>query len=365
MPLEPRIKKLFGLFGLTCLLLAGGVSLSHSQEHLFPQEPGFVQREPTVPNGQLDFSNDANESCCLRDYQPNATPSSLESTLPSPASAPASSRAAATTTLQRDPTYLTECSQYEEIPVLANHSQTPPDFQTMMVETPRTIGSYSTHISSRIHEGFFINNPTKTTTNFHIGGKGGQSIALLEEVSNYSVCMAGGGNVVAVANTDNGSIMTYNGNDHIYLAGNNTNMLTRTGTGDDVIEIRIAQPLGVEHPGETFRGEKWRSYVIYKTALSGGPGQDSVVIQDTPSGTKWCHIGGYYIFGEYFYVVEFALPPSVTEGPRRQRINIGRSVEHVVYRGRKYTLREFLTHGSPADEVAQSVPVDGALPYHP
>jgi hypothetical protein len=155
--------------------------------------------------------------------------------------------------------------------------------------------------------------------------------------------------------------MTYNGNDHIYMAGHNTNMLTRTGAGQDLIEIHQATPLVTDGNAPTFRGENWAAFNIYRTALSGGAGEDTVIIKDTPAGTKWCHLGGYWIFGEYFYVVEFALPPSVTDGPRRQRINIGRSVEYVVFQGRRYATREFLQHGQPADAVARSIPLGDPL----
>jgi hypothetical protein len=149
--------------------------------------------------------------------------------------------------------------------------------------------------------------------------------------------------------------MTYSGDDHIYLSGNNTNMLTRTGSGQDTIEIHqaLAVPAKEEIPG--FRGENWEAYTIYRTALSGGNGTDTVVIQDSPAGTKWCHTGSYYLYGETFYVVEFALPPSVIQGPRRQRINIGESVEYVVFRGHTYTLKDFLIHGNSVGAVATSV----------
>ena len=131
-------------------------------------------------------------------------------------------------------------------------------------------------------------------------------------------------------------------------------MLTRTGAGEDLIELYQARP----NDGQN----TWTAYNIYKTALSGGTDTDTLVIKGTPVGTKWCHIGGYRIYGEYFYVVEFALPPTVTQGPRRQRMNIGESVEFVVIKGKKYRLGDFLVHGMPVDTVARSVPIGDPLP---
>jgi hypothetical protein len=166
--------------------------------------------------------------------------------------------------------------------------------------------------------------------------------------------MARGSNVAMVANTDNGSILTYNGNDRIYLAGNNTNMLTRTGSGEDLIELHLTR--------SNDSAGTYQAFNIYKTALSGGTGEDELVLRNAPPGTKWCHIGGYKLYGEYFYVVEIALPPTVTEGPRRQRVSIGSSIEYVSIKGKKYLLQEFLSHGSPVDTVAQSIPIDAPLP---
>src|SRR5690606_13155973 len=127
-----------------------------------------------------------------------------------------------------------------------------------------------------------------------------------QDVSHYSVCMARGNNIAMVANTDSGSIFTYNGSDHVYLAGHNTNMLTRTGGGDDVIEIYQARPLAGEVASadslQGYQNENWQAYNIYKTAISGSDGIDTLRIQGTPWGTKWCYIGGYSIYGEYFYV---------------------------------------------------------------
>lgn len=354
------------LMGMLVLAGVPGYGQGNTGYGNFPEE-GFVQVEPTVPNEQLNFSDDTNPSCCLRDYQKNRVPSALESTLPSFNPQAGNSQGGSTQSssgirpLPANPNDLQDCSKYAEIPELATNEEDVPDFKSRMANNPRSLFSYTTNVSTKKYEGFFINHPTRVTTNFHIASEGGYSMAQLEDVAQYSVCMARGGNVVAVANTDNGSIQTFNGNDHVYLSGNNTNMLTRTGSGEDIIEIHQAQPVSAGGESGGFRGESWSSYTIYRTALSGSAGTDTLVIQDTPAGTKWCHIGGYSIFGEYFYVVEFALPPSVVQGPRRQRVNIGRSVEYVVFRGQKYALREFLSHGVPVDAVARSIPLDAPL----
>lgn len=349
---------------LLCLLLISSAAPVYSQgssrnDVVFPPE-GYTVINSTVPNDQLDFNDDKNESCCTKDQQGNpANKNNMfqgqNSGAPDPY--PVSSA---------DPSYLNECSQFAELSELVSNESDFPDLSSIQPATNRTIYSESTNASIRQNAGFFIK-PSDTakpyqTENFHIASQGGHSVVNIRNVSSYSVCMARGGNVAAVYNTDNGSILTYNGNDHVYLAGNNTNMLTRTGAGQDIIEIHQAAPIQTNsQTGDEFRGESWAAYNIYRTALSGGAGNDTVVIKNTPSGTKWCHLGGYMLFGEYFYVIEFALPPSVTEGPRRQRINIGRSVESVVFRGRRYDLSEFLHHGIPADEVARSVPVGGSL----
>ncbi len=333
----------------------------------FPTE-NFTPSNPTLPNSKLNFDDDSNESCCARDYvKPGTAEYNRYSKIPQgTASAEATQKRAGTVASsefeKNNPRYfegsaplqVVQCEKYASLPVTVSNGM--PDITAAAGRRMNSlpITSYSVNVSNRLGAEYFTDPAMRNTSDFHIETAGGSAVLKLKDVNSYSVCMARGNNVALVANTDNGSIVSYNGNDHIYLAGNNTNMLTRTGDGNDVIEVHQAQPIA--------DSGQWVAYNIYKTALSGDVGEDTVVINGTPQGTKWCHIGGYKIGGEFFFVVEFALPPSVTEGPRRQRINIGKSVEYVVFKGRRYTLNEFLVHGTPMDSVAKSVPAGDPLP---
>ncbi|MBY0404941.1 MAG: hypothetical protein K2X66_13660 [Cyanobacteria bacterium] len=355
-------KKIAGLLFLLMLGTAAFVPSFGKQtysDNPFPSD-GFVPTNPALPNSELNFKDDTNQSCCMRDYGKSkngeksdgqAMLSIYEPYKPS----------------NSDPSYLYECAAYAQLSELVSNENEFPNLSTVTPTKNRTVYSDTNNMSKKQFAGFFIQpDGSKTlpqTSSFHIGAEGGMSMVSLKDVAQYSVCMARGGNVVAIADTNDGSIMTYNGNDHIYLSGNNTNMLTRTGGGEDLIEVHQAQAVALA-PGESgFRGENWTAYNVYNTALSGSDGEDTLVIKDTPMGTKWCNLGGYNMFGEYFNVVEFALPPSVTKGPTRQRLNIGASVEYVVYQGRRYTLREFLSHGHPVDQMARAIPIGSPLPY--
>ena len=336
----------------------------------FPKE-NFTPVNPTVPNSKLNFDDDSRESCCARDYvKPGTREYEAFNRIPQgTASANATqerSKVVAGSDFEKNnpkyfeaatPLQLVECEKYAQYPISVSNGM--PDVAGAKNRRMSTlpIGSYSTSVSNRIGAEYMTDPAMRNTSDFHIEAGGGSGVIRLTDVNSYSVCMARGNNVALVANTDNGSIVTYNGNDHVLLAGNNTNMIARTGGGNDVLEVRQAMPLAPNADGS----ESWMAYNVFKTALSGGEGDDTVVIGDTPKGTKWCHIGGYKIAGEYFFVVEFALPPSVKEGPRRQRINIGKSVEYVVIKGKRFALNEFLTHGTPIDTVARSVPVTAPL----
>lgn len=306
-------------------------------EEDFPKEP-FVQTDPTVPNEELNFNDDTNKSCCAKnncykkanyynlknaskDFQV-INPNYLEGL---------------------GATYVVECTNASHLPPL-----TPDEIGKMQKpQQPADIDSDGTFRSHRPNA-FFQNDPARYTNgqpaaSFHISAFGGNSTINLDHVAHYSICAARGSNHVNVHDTDNGSIITYQGNDTVHLAGNNTNMLTRTGEGDDTIEIELAEPYNDSADAPTFRGERWTGNKIYRTAISGAEGTDTLVFMNVPLGTKWCHIGSYYLFGERFHVVEIALPPSAVRGSRRQRVNIGESVEYVVFQDRKYTLQEFLT----------------------
>lgn len=357
--------------GMTLMILGllyGSVPVSvWANSGWFPSE-NFTQINPTLPDDKLNFRDDTQESCCAKDYTPSGQPvQGLSSTAP-PGVSPAAS-APVTSSFERDnpryqekgtPMHLVACDEFAQLPALASHGMSGAAGAAGAVRN-LPIASYSTNVSMRYGAEYSTDPKMRNTSNFHVQTAGGNSVTRLADVNSYSVCMGRGNNTVMVANTDNGSILTYNGNDRVYLAGHNTNMLTRTGDGEDVIELHQAQPNGLDHL--PFPEQTWSAYNIYKTAISGGAGEDTLVIKGTPFGTKWCHIGGYRIFGEYFYVVEFALPPTVTDGPRRQRVNIGQSVEYIVFKGKQYRLRDFLVHGEPMDAIAQSVPVGDPLPY--
>lgn len=359
----------FSLFFAAVLVILFSGLPALSEDVSFPTE-GFTPVNPTLPNSKLDFNDDSNESCCVRDYIKPGTAEYIKyNSIPQGTASAAATqqRAGSVASSEFDksnpryfensaPIQLVECEKYARLPeTVANAT---PDIQAAAGRRLNSlpISSYSINVSTRTGAEYFTDPAMRNTSDFHIETAGGSAVLKLKDVNSYSVCMARGNNVVLVANTDNASIITYNGNDHVYLAGNNTNMMTRTGAGHDIIEVHQAQPVA-EGSGQ------WMAYNIYKTALSGSEGEDTVVIRGTPQGTKWCHIGSYKIAGETFFVVEFALPPSVTEGPRRQRINIGQSVEFVVFKGRRYGLNEFLTHGDPMDSVARSVPPGSPLPF--
>ncbi len=332
----------------------------------FPQE-SFVQVNPTLPNSKLNFDDDSQESCCAKDYsasgQPLASPPQSLAPVENDASSTRGTAALARSEFERanpryqenlTPAYLVSCERFAQLPELAANMPNTGAFGDRSGKSTLPIVSHSTNVSHRPGVEYFSDPRFTNTSDFHIETTGGNSQLRLQDVRSYSVCMARGNNVAMVANTEDASFITYNGSDHLYLSGNNINMFTRTGAGEDLIELYQASP---SETGSTFT-----AFNIYKTAISGGSDTDTLVIKGTPPGTKWCHIGGYRMYGEYFYVVEFALPPSVTEGPRRQRVNIGQSVEYVTIKGKKYQLNDFLVHGDPVDTVARSIPIGDPLP---
>ena len=343
-------------------------------EAFFPPE-NFVQIHPTLPNSRLNFNDDSQESCCAKEYdasgasvQSNATGASAGTAAMTNGS---TSHSVARSEFERSnprylenstPSYLVTCDRFADLPETAASMGMPVvNFNDFTPSNALPIESYSSNVSLRQSARYYSNPSMHVTSDFHIETAGGSSQIQLRDINSYSVCMGRGNNVAMVVNSDGGSILAYNGNDHIYLAGNNTNMLTRTGAGDDIISL--AQGQSNESTGELVSaGATWTAYNIYKSALSGGSGTDTLMVSGTPVGTKWCHIGGYRLYGEYFYLVEFALPPSVTDGPRRQRISIGESVEYVVIKGKRYRLNDFLVHGSPVDTVAVSQPVGSPVP---
>lgn len=351
-------------FGKTfLLLLACGIALSlpvsavAESNNPFPAD-AFMPLSPTLPNEKLDFSDDSHESCCAIDYTANGKPLAHRPTegfggllvVPGATSSLPVTGLVKNAFEQANPRYQglgetigpVTCSRFADLPQQASSQQGAPQIRTSSLP----IAPYSTNVTIRPGALYVTDRTKRNTSDFHIEASGGDSRVALQDVQNYSVCMARGRNEVMAVNSDNGSIMAYNGDDHILLSGNSTNMLTWTGEGEDTIEIDQASL----SPSST----EWTAYNIYKTAISGGNGTDRLVIQNTPPGTKWCHIGMYKLYGETFHIVEFALPPTVTQGPRRQRVNIGQTVESVTFKGRTYTLNEFLSHGTPSETVAQT-----------
>jgi len=313
---------------------------------VLPSE-NFLQLSPTLRNDELDFSNESQTSCCAHDYTADGK------TLPSSPTAALVTGTAMDSILlsqfQRDNLQHSDvsissvpvsCKAMESLPILASNGQ-----GNIKAVQSLPIEAFSTNVSSRAGAVFLTDISKHKTSDFHLETSGGSSHIALKDVEHYSVCMARGQNELVISNTSDASIMAYAGDDHIVLAGNNTNMFTRTGPGQDKIEI---------HQGQILKSGEWKGNTIYKTAISGGSGADTLVLTQTPPGTKWCHVGLYRLNGELFHVVEFALPPTVTEGTRRQRISIGSSIETVQFRGKTYLLNDFLSHGEAQTVVAEN-----------
>jgi hypothetical protein len=356
------------LSGVFCLLLLPVYSVettpSLTGSSSNSLSPGFFMfTHPTLPSHYLNFNNSLNQSCCTTN---NGLPVQKASMAKSPAQNPA-----LWNEFEQDnphhvvhtmPVPVVTCNRFEQFPELVSNAAMPANLGP---RDPKKLGlpleSYSTSISLREGAQYITHPQTDMTSDFHVETAGGAAQVQLQGVKSYSVCMARGNNVAMISNSNQASILTYNGSDHVYLAGNNTNMLTRTGAGEDLIELYQAHPKDKTVAAITPETE-WSAYNIYKSAISGGTGMDTLLLKSTPPGSKWCNIGKYTFLGESFHVVEFALPPTVTEGPRRQRINIGDSVEFVVLNSKKYTLANFLAHGSPMDAIARSVALHEALP---
>jgi hypothetical protein len=329
----------------------------------------FLPIAPTLPNERLNFTDDSQNSCCAHDYAADGQPlpsSPTPATMGDASPAGNSRPAIVTTEFERvNPSHVlagpanvpVSCNRLADLPQAVSNGSTNayPNAEAL------PIAPYSTNVSRRPGAIFKTEPDAHNVSDFHIEVSGGDSRIALQDVNGYSVCMARGQNEMMVGNTDNGSIMAYNGDDRILLAGNNTNMFTRTGAGEDTIELLQAE-IAKTSPEKSGPMAEWHAYQIYKTAISGGDGTDRLIIRETPFGTKWCYIGVYRIYGETFHVIEFALPPTVTSGPRRQRVNIGESIEYITIKGRTYTRQDFLSHGSPADTVAKRIPLEADLP---
>jgi hypothetical protein len=359
-PSSPSI--VLGLMGLWLVTCLPAVCQQTEDNFFFPQE-NFVQLNPTLPNDQLNFEDDTQESCCARDYVAPSRQSSTSLQQGSPISGESSSQILGRSEFERanpryqqnaTPAHMVSCERFANIPELASNITPSGSFSEHSAKNTLPIVSYSTNVSGRRGANYFSDPRMKNTSDFHIETIGGDSQVQLQDVRSYSICMARGNNVAMVANTEDASIITYNGSDHLYLSGNSINMFVRTGAGEDLIELYQARA--------SESGQDYTAFNLYKTAISGGSENDTLLVKGTPPGTKWCHIGGYRLHGEYFYVVEFALPPSVTEGPRRQRVNIGESVENITIKGKTYRLNDFLVHGDPVDTVARSIPIGDPLP---
>jgi hypothetical protein len=315
----------------------------------FVQLPeNYVELSPTVGNADLDFEDDSNTSCCAR------TPDGkTRSYYRVPKNENEKNNRLTVDINASGPQILFECNKYANLSELVSNQTMAPE--QVSINKNYGITSRRAFKSGESNVGFTNRNHRSasntigevvSTGNFHVSGIGGSNHVDFQNVANYSVCMARGGNVLDVRNTDNGSILTYNGADRVHLAGNNTNMLTRTGGGNDIIEIEQADPVSLNQMASSaFRGEKWSANNVYRTAVSGREGIHTLLLSNTPLGTKWCHIGDSQVFGELFHIVEFALPPSAVVGPRRQRINIGNTVEYVIFNGKKYDLEQFLNNG--------------------
>jgi len=346
--------RLRGFFIILALLFAIGTlaqaaafaqqqpEITDLPEPLFPPEP-YENYSPPIPNYKLNFKDDCNRSCCAKDYSDKDPLHYMKK--------PDYDKDMSVSPFyldRRDQATITPCERMSMLSPLRMDASIPAQPQTL----PRIdIKSDSSRQSMTPYA--LIQNRQGANDKFHVATGGGRITAQLANVSYYSICAGRGENTVIVKNTDNGGIHTYGGNNHIILAGNNTNQFTRAGhNGGNVIEIEHAVP--ISRPDKaSFRNEQWSSNSVFRTGLSGGNGDDTVVLKNLPTGSKWCHIGDYELFGEQFHVVEFALPPSVVEGPRRQRINFGTSIDYVVVFGQKMTLIEFLENKPSNSKLCQ------------
>lgn len=331
------------------LVLVPSASFGQTEVHdvpdpMFPPEP-YENYTPPLPNHKLNFHDDCNRSCCAGSYSDKnplhyVKPDYNKDMSVSPFYLD-----------RRDPADITPCQQFSQLPPLRAEATRP----QLNGPPPRVdIKSNSTRRSTASYA--WVENREGANTQFHVAMGGGMSQVHFQNVTFYSICAGRGDNTLVVTNTDNGGIHTYGGNNHIVLAGNNTNQFTRAGNGGgNVIEIEHAVP--VSRPDKpSFRNEQWQSNSVFRTGLSGGNGDDTVILKNLPTGSKWCHIGDYELFGEQFHVVEFALPPSVVEGPRRQRINFGTSLDYVVVFGEKMTLIEFMENKPSGSKMCQPEP---------
>lgn len=328
---------------LLCIvvLLTGAATLPAMaqpvEEPFFPPEPIEDQR-PTKSIKDLDFNKDCDRSSCAIRYSDRnpinyVRPENVDEVQPTPFY------------LDRTvPANVVPCSRFANEPPLRQMGFTRPENPTIMA-----VYSFNAAVASAPFS--VLRNTHAEDASFHAGATGGMSRIELKNVKNYSVCAARGDNEVFVHNTDNGGIHTYGGNNTIHLSGNNRDQLTRAGDGgNNVIEVSHAEPTSRPQV-PSFRNEQWKSYGIYRTGMSGGTGVDTVVLKNLPAGSKWCHIGSYNLLGERFHVVEFALSPSVIDGPRRQRINFGTTIEYVEVFGDRMTLQEFLGNKVPFGET--------------
>jgi hypothetical protein len=321
----------------------------------------YSELSPTVPNDELDFTDDSNLSCCTR------IPGKERAFYRTPKQSQTETVKYAVSNINASgPQVLVQCERYNQLPVLVSNQSAPPtDIQVnkQLSIFPRNafkVTDSNVLINNARYRDSISNRRDDVATGyFHVSSVAGNNRIAFQDVANYSVCVARGSNVVEVRNTDNGSLLAYNGSDYLRLAGNNTNMLTRAGGGNDVIEVEQADPLPLNDGVDSaFRGEKWSANNVYRTAISGGDGTDILALVNSPLGTKWCHIGDATNYGELFHIVEFALPPSVTKGPRRQRISIGNSVEYIIFNGKKYSLENFLNNGLAGGDLEFAITDD-------
>lgn len=342
-----RLRQLFfaaALFAAMLVLIQPTFAqqeIHDTPDSMFPAEP-YENYTPPLPNSQLNFKDDCNRSCCARDYSDKdpshymQKPNYMKDMKVSPFYLD-----------RRDPADVTPCERLARLtPLRLDASAVQP------TQTPRfdlkSKSSRATDTAFALFE-----NQEAANDNFHVAAGGGMSRFQFNNVSYYSICAGRGDNVITTRNSDNGGIHTHGGNNHITLAGSTTNQFVRAGDGGgNVIEVEHAIP--ISRPDQaTFRDEQWKGNSFFRTGLSGGNGDDTVVLKNLPAGSKWCHIGDYSLFGEQFHVVEFALPPSVVEGPRRQRINFGTSIDYVVVFGEKMTLIQFMENKPSNSKLCQ------------
>ncbi|MEM0951110.1 MAG: hypothetical protein AAGI66_03090 [Cyanobacteria bacterium P01_H01_bin.74] len=236
----------------------------------------------------------------------------------------------------------TQCSALSNLPANeADKTLKPSSLQSLLQSlNGLPIDSYSSNVSSRSGAVFLTSPRFKETSDFHIQSKGGNAKLKLNGISRYSVCLARGNNLVAIGNASYGSVFSYAGNDFVSLTDQITNTVINTGDEDDTISIELAKKVetGQKNP---LSSRSTKANTLYRVVLSGGPGDDLLVLHHAPPGSQWQVTGQFSSNGEQFYQIEIRHAGAL----KSQRMDIGTSIEKIEFYGKTYMAKDFLTQG--------------------